>query len=230
MIGAQQEQQLREGLAVLGLTLDDATVARLLAYLSLLLKWNKTYSLTAITEPERMVSHHLLDSLAALAPVARRLENPLPPAGEGDSQRPSGARLLDVGSGGGQPGIPFAIVRPDWRITLLDSNQKKTTFLRQACIELGLTQVDVVCDRVENVAVEGGYDLITSRAFAELKDFVQLTHQLLAPQGGWAALKGVHPFEEIGAVPAALAKVGEVEHLDVPGLGAERCIVWMEAA
>jgi 16S rRNA (guanine527-N7)-methyltransferase len=211
MIGAQQEQQLREGLAALGLSLDGATVSHLLAYLALLLKWNKTYSLTAITEPDRMVSHHLLDSLAAIRPVA--------------AQQPK--RLLDVGSGGGQPGIPFAIVRPDWHLTLLDSNQKKTTFLRQAVIELGLTQVDVVCDRVEHVA--GQFDLITSRAFADLKDFVTLTGQLLAPEGCWAALKGVHPYEEIAALPANV-RVRDVEHLQVPGLGAERCIVWMEAA
>lgn len=209
MIGHTQEQQLREGLAALGLALDAATVTRLLAYLALLLKWNKTYSLTAITEPERMVSHHLLDSLAALTPIA-------------DAQP---HRLLDVGSGGGQPGIPFAIVRPDWHLTLLDSNHKKTTFLRQAVIELGLPNVQVVCDRVENVAGEP-FDLITSRAFADLGDFVRLTRQLLAPKGQWAALKGVQPFEEIAALPADIAS--RIQTLVVPGLGAERCIVWME--
>ncbi|HEY9102000.1 16S rRNA (guanine(527)-N(7))-methyltransferase RsmG [Chitinimonas sp.] len=210
MIGQQQEAQLRDGLQAMGLSLDDATVGRLLAYLGLLLKWNKTYSLTAITEPERMVSHHLLDSLAALAPVAARQPQ----------------RLLDVGSGGGQPGIPFAIVRPDWQITLLDSNHKKTAFLQQAVIELGLKQVKVVCDRVENVAAEGGYDLITSRAFADLADFARLTRHLLAPKGVWAALKGVQPFEEIAALPADVQQ--RIEPLTVPGLGAERCIVWME--
>lgn len=209
MIGQTQEQQLREGLAALGLALDAATVTRLLAYLALLLKWNKTYSLTAITEPERMVSHHLLDSLAALTPIA------------GAQPR----RLLDVGSGGGQPGIPFAIVRPDWQLTLLDSNHKKTTFLRQAVIELGLSNVQVVCDRVESVAGEP-FDLITSRAFADLGDFVRLTRQLLAPKGQWAALKGVQPFEEIAALPADIAS--RIQTLAVPGLGAERCIVWME--
>ncbi|GAB3262116.1 16S rRNA (guanine(527)-N(7))-methyltransferase RsmG [Chitinimonas naiadis] len=209
MIGQQQELQLRDGLQALGLSLDDATVGRLLAYLGLLLKWNKTYSLTAITEPERMVSHHLLDSLAALAPVAAR----------------SPQRVLDVGSGGGQPGIPFAILQPDWQITLLDSNHKKTAFLQQAVIELGLKNVTVVCDRVENVAVEGGYDLITSRAFADLADFVRLTRQLLATGGHWAALKGVQPFEEIAALPADIAS--DIQPLAVPGLGAERCIVWM---
>lgn len=209
MIGQRQEQQLREGLATLGLALDDATLSRLLAYLALLLKWNKTYSLTAITEPEKMVSHHLLDSLAALAPIA--------------AVQPR--RLLDVGSGGGQPGIPFAIVRPDWQITLLDSNHKKTTFLRQAVIELGLKNVQVLCERVENVAGEP-FDLITSRAFADLGDFVRLTRQLRAAAGRWAALKGVQPFEEIAALPADIAS--RIEAIDVPKLGAERCIVWME--
>lgn len=215
MIGQRQETQLSDGLAALGLALDGAVQARLLAYLGLLLKWNKTYSLTAITTPERMVSHHLLDSLAALAPIAAR--------------RPAGRplRLVDVGSGGGQPGIPFAIARPDWRITLLDSNHKKTTFLRQAAIELGLANVEVVCDRVENLRPAEPYDIVTSRAFADLNDFSRLTRHLLAEDGRWAALKGVHPYEEIAALPAGVA-LGEVLQLEVPGLDAERCLVWLE--
>ncbi|MGQ5522771.1 16S rRNA (guanine(527)-N(7))-methyltransferase RsmG [Chitinimonas sp. PSY-7] len=210
MIGPKQEQQLREGLAALSLTFDDATVSRLLTYLALLLKWNKTYSLTAITEPDRMVSHHLLDSLAALSPIAAV----------------SPRRLVDVGSGGGQPGIPFAIVQPQWQITLLDSNHKKTTFLRQAVIELGLENVQVVCDRVENVSAGEGFDLITSRAFADLADFARLTRHLLAEGGHWAALKGVQPFEEVAALPADITS--RITPLNVPALGAERCIVWME--
>ncbi|QDQ27066.1 16S rRNA (guanine(527)-N(7))-methyltransferase RsmG [Chitinimonas arctica] len=210
MIGHRQEQQLREGLAELGLPLADTAVERLLAYLGLLLKWNKTYSLTAITEPERMVSHHLLDSLAAYAPIAAHAPT----------------RLLDVGSGGGQPGIPLAIAQPDWHITLLDSNHKKTAFLRQAVIELGLNkQVEVVCDRVENVQPAQAFDLITSRAFADLADFSRLTRHLLADGGRWAALKGVQPFEEISALPENIHS--EITPLAVPGLGAERCIVWM---
>lgn len=212
MIGSAQAQQLREGVTALGLTLDDATIARLLAYLGLLLKWNKTYSLTAITGPDRMVSHHLLDSLAALKPLEGR----------------SPQRLLDVGSGGGQPGIPLAIVRPDWQITLLDSNNKKTSFLQQAAIELGLKHVTVKCDRVENIEAEQGFDIVTSRAFADLGDFVRLTRHLVASNGCWAALKGVHPFEEIAALPADIHS--RIEPLSVPGLGAERCIVWMEIA
>jgi len=209
MIGQRQEQQLTDGLAALGLALDAGAQQKLLAYLSLLLKWNKVYSLTAITDPERMVSQHLLDSLAALAPIAARAPK----------------RVLDVGSGGGQPGIPFAIARPDWQLTLLDSNHKKTTFLRQAFVELGLSNIDVICGRVEQV--EGApYDIITSRAFADLADFTRLTRHLLAPGGRWAALKGVHPHEEIAALPADIAT--ETQALQVPGLDADRCLVWME--
>ncbi|WP_308446427.1 16S rRNA (guanine(527)-N(7))-methyltransferase RsmG [Chitinimonas sp. BJYL2] len=194
----------------MNLPLPDEQIARLLAYLALMLKWNKTYSLTAITQPERMVSHHLLDSLAALTPIA--------------GHRP--VRILDVGSGGGQPGIPLAIVRPDWQLTLLDSNNKKAAFLQQAVIELGLKNVTVVCNRVE--AVQGqAFDLITSRAFADLGDFVKLTRQLLTADGAWAALKGVQPFEEVAALPADISST--IEPLNVPGLGAERCIVWMRA-
>lgn len=205
-----QEQQLRSGLASLALMLPDAAIAKLLAYLGLLGKWNKVYSLTAISDAGKMVSHHLLDSLAALAPVA-------------DLQP---ARLLDVGSGGGQPGIPFAIARPDWRIVLLDSNQKKTTFLRQAVLELGLENVDVVCDRVEAYVPASPFDVITSRAFASLADFVNLTQHLLAPSGQWAALKGVTPTEEISALPM-FCKVTGIQTLQVPDLAAERCIIML---
>jgi 16S rRNA (guanine527-N7)-methyltransferase len=164
-----------------------------------------------------MVSHHLLDSVAVLAPIAARLEGVAAP------------RLLDVGSGGGQPGIPLAILRPDWGFTLLDSSHKKTTFLRQAAIELGLSNVEVVCGRVEAWQPEVGYDLITSRAFADLGDFVRLTRHALRPGGVWAALKGVQPFEEIAALPANVRVLAHPA-IHVPGLEAERCLVWMEPA
>ncbi|MFC4160638.1 16S rRNA (guanine(527)-N(7))-methyltransferase RsmG [Chitinimonas lacunae] len=213
MSEALQAQQLEQGLDRLGLTLDPVQQRQLLDYLALLSKWNKVYSLTAITEPSKMVSHHLLDSLAALAPIAAR--HP--------------ATLADIGSGGGQPGIPFAIARPDWRIVLLDSNHKKTSFLKQATIELGLGNVEVVCDRVEQFRPAQGFDIVTSRAFADLADFVRWTRHLLAPGGRWAALKGVHPFEEIAALPADVRMLG-VEPLPVPGLEAERCLVWVEEA
>ncbi|MBV1774617.1 16S rRNA (guanine(527)-N(7))-methyltransferase RsmG [Burkholderiaceae bacterium DAT-1] len=206
-------QQLNEGLTKLGLTLETEVSEKLLDYLELLSKWNRVYSLTAITEPSRMVSHHLLDSMAALPPITGIM--------------PEGGRLLDVGSGGGQPGIPFAIARPDWQITLLDSNHKKTTFLRQAVIELGLKNVSVICDRVEAVPAEHPFDVITSRAFADLGDFVRLTRHLLTKGGQWAALKGVRPYEEMAALPSDI-HTRVVESLDVPGLAAERCVVFME--
>lgn len=202
------EQQLRSGLATLGLKLPEPAQHKLHAYLGLLAKWNKVYSLTAISDAGKMVSHHLLDSLAALPVVA--------------SLQP--VRLLDVGSGGGQPGIPFAIARPDWRIVLLDSNQKKTTFLRQAVLELGLENVEVVCERVEAYTPTTPFDVITSRAFASLADFVGLTQHLLAPSGQWAALKGVTPSDEITALPPGCS-VSQVAALQVPELAAERCVV-----
>ncbi|HSC79757.1 MAG TPA: 16S rRNA (guanine(527)-N(7))-methyltransferase RsmG [Chitinolyticbacter sp.] len=199
---------LAQGLAVLGLPLSAAQQHALLAYVALLAKWNKTYSLTAIREPERMVPQHLLDSLAPL-PAFDRL---------------GGTRILDVGSGFGTPGIPLAIARPDWQFTLLDSNQKKTTFLRQAVMDLNLANVSVVNGRVEAVEQEGGFDIITSRAFAELVDFVAWTRHLLAPTGSWLALKGLWPHDEIAKLPVDIA-VNSVDHLAVPGVEAERHVV-----
>ncbi len=199
---------LNAGLATLGIPLDEAQKQKLLDYVGLLGKWNKTYSLTAIREPERMVPHHLLDSLAPL---------PAFPAG-------THARILDVGSGFGTPGIPLAIARPDWQLTLLDSNHKKTTFLRQALLELQLPNVTVVSDRVEAYHPEAPFDVITSRAFAELSEFVKLTRHLLVKGGNWAALKGVYPYEEIALLPKDVVAT-EVKQLQVPGLEAERCLV-----
>lgn len=202
--------QLATGLAGLSQTLTDDQQLKLLDYVALLAKWNKTYSLTAIREPERMVTHHLLDSLAPLNVMGY-----------------ASARILDVGSGFGTPGIPWAIARPDWQLTLLDSNHKKTTFLRQAILELQLANVTVVTDRVEQYHPEAPFDCITSRAFAELKDFVQLTGHLLAENGQWAALKGVYPHEEIANLPAGVTVV-QVDVLTVPGLEAERHLVKLQ--
>ncbi len=199
--------QLARGLDDLQLKLDQGQQEKLLAYVALLSKWNKTYSLTAIREPDRMVAHHLLDSLA-----------PLP-------HLPSGScRVLDVGSGFGTPGIPLAIARPDWQFVLLDSNHKKTTFLRQALLELQLPNISVVTERVEKYAAETPFGIITSRAFSDLGEFVRLTAHLLAKDGQWAALKGVYPFEEINQLPA-LAKLAGVDRLVVPGVEAERHLV-----
>lgn len=201
--------QLASGLNELGLVLDASQQEKLLAYVALLAKWNKVYSLTAIREPERMVTHHLLDSLAPL------------PHFKGDN-----IRILDVGSGFGTPGIPLAIARPDWQIVLLDSNQKKTAFLRQALLALQLTHVSVETERVEHYRPDVPFHIITSRAFSELGEFVKLTRHLLAEGGEWAALKGVYPHEEIASLPANV-KMVDVNHLKVPGIEAERHLVHM---
>ncbi|HJU50353.1 MAG TPA: 16S rRNA (guanine(527)-N(7))-methyltransferase RsmG [Pseudogulbenkiania sp.] len=198
--------ELTHGLAELKLDLTQEQIARLESYLALLAKWNQTYNLTAVREEERMVSYHLLDSLTLVPQLA------------------GGTRLLDVGSGGGMPGIPAAIARPDLQVVLLDSNHKKTTFLRQAVIELKLDNVEVITDRVEAYQPEQKFDRITSRAFAELAEFVKLTRHLLAPGGQYVAMKGVYPYEEIALLPEGVA-VAEVVPLTVPGLDAERHLV-----
>lgn len=198
------EQELEAGLAQLGLELSTEQIDRLNQYLALLNKWNKTYNLTAVRETERMVAYHVLDSLSALPHI-------------------QGVRVLDVGSGGGMPGMLFAIARPDWQLTLIDANHKKTTFLRQAAIELGLDNVEVHCERVEALAAPA-FDVITSRAFADLAEFVRLTRHVLADGGVWAALKGVYPYEEIAQLPDDI-RVVSVLALHVPGLDAERHLV-----
>ena len=200
-----REQQLAEGLRTLGIELSAEVRAQLLAYAAFLEKWNRTYSLTALRDPKRAVSHHLLDSLAILPYVA-------------------GPNLLDVGSGGGQPGIPLAIARPELAVTLADSNSKKTAFLQQAAIELGLKNVQVVTARVETFAPPVKFAAITSRAFAELADFVGLTRHLLAPGGEWLAMKGQRPDEEMNKLPGGVA-VTAVHRLDVPGVDGERHLV-----
>ena len=199
--------QLARGLDDLQLKLDQVQQEKLLAYVALLSKWNKTYSLTAIREPDRMVAHHLLDSLAPLPHL------PSEPC-----------RVLDVGSGFGTPGIPLAIARPDWQFVLLDSNHKKSTFLKQALLELELPNVSVVTERVEKYTTETPFGIITSRAFSDLGEFVRLTAHLLAGDGQWAALKGVYPFEEISQLPVSV-RVAGVDRLVVPGVEAERHLV-----
>ena len=205
-----QAMQLTQGLTALGIDLPAATQQKLLAYLALLQKWNKTFALTALRDPSIAVSHHLLDSLAILPYLTFE-------------------SLLDVGSGGGQPGIPLAIVRPDLRITLLDSNSKKTAFLQQAAIELGLTNIAVHCGRVEQYQPRSKFAAIVSRAFSELADFVTLSHQLLAPGGRWLAMKGVWPHEEIARLPKDVS-VESVHRLEVPGVEGERHLVILGSA
>ncbi len=198
---------LDQGLAELGLALPDAARQQLLAFRDLLLKWNKTYNLTALRDPELAISHHLLDSLVILPHVG-----PEP--------------LLDVGSGGGLPGIPLAIARPELPVRMVDTVQKKTTFLQQAAIQLGLKNVAVDHARVETL--NGQYAQISSRAFAELKLFVDLTRHLLAPGGRWLAMKGVRPEDEIAALPSDIV-VDAVIPLHVPGLDAERHLIILKA-
>lgn len=198
-------EKLSDGIARLGFFLTDAQQHLLLDYVAMLQKWNKVYNLTAVREPENMVYQHLLDSLAVL-----------PYIGVG--------RLLDVGTGGGLPGIVLAIARPELDITLLDSNQKKTTFLRQACIELGLTNVKVECLRVDDFQPAADFDMVISRAFSELGEFVRLSARLCRPGGVLLAMKGVYPHDELAQLPAQFFQY-EVVPLNVPGLDAQRHLV-----
>ena len=202
--------ELGRDAAALGVALADAQVATLERYVDLLEKWNRVYNLTAIRERSRMVTHHLLDSLAVL-PHLR------------------GPRVLDVGSGAGLPGIPIAVANPALQVTLLESNHKKSAFLTQAVAELQLANVQVVTERVESWQPEARFDTIVSRAFAELGEFVSLAGRLLAARGVLAAMKGVHPFEEIERLPQGF-RVQQVVRLRVPGLDAERHLVLMGAA
>ena len=198
---------LAAGLTALGIALPEAAQLKLLAFRDLLLKWNRTYNLTALRDPQQAVSHHLLDALAIL-----------PHVGAGP--------LLDVGSGGGLPGIPLAIARPDLSVTLVDAVQKKATFLQQAAIELELKSVAVHHARVEEM--RGQYAQISSRAFAELARFISLTHHLLAPGGRWLAMKGALPDDEFEALPAG-SEVEAIIPLAVPGLDAERHLIILKA-
>ena len=198
---------LAAGLAELGLDLSDAVQHKMLAFRDLLLKWNKTYNLTALRDPEQAISHHLLDSLTIL-----------PHVGTGP--------LLDVGSGGGLPGIPLAIACPGLSVGMVDTVQKKASFLQQASIELGLKNVTVHHARGEEM--QGQYAQISSRAFADLGLFVSLTRHLLAPGGRWLAMKGVRPDDEIAALPAGIT-VEAIISLIVPGLEAERHLIILKA-
>ncbi|MFG6467164.1 16S rRNA (guanine(527)-N(7))-methyltransferase RsmG [Roseateles sp. BYS87W] len=194
----------------LGLNLSDTQLDQLLAYLALLQKWNKVYNLTAVRDPAQMLSHHLIDSLSALPPLLRH----------GAPQR-----LMDVGAGGGLPGVVIAICCPSTDVTCVDAVAKKATFIQQVAAELKLPNLHGVHSRVEQLAT-APFGLITSRAFASLVDFTSLTRQHLAPGAVWMAMKGQHPAEEIAALPADV-EVFHVEQLSVPGLDAQRCMVWM---
>ena len=199
------EEALQRGIAQLKITLDAEAQGRLLEYLALLHKWNKVYNLTAIREPQQMVSNHLLDSLAVLPNLWT-------------------GRWLDVGCGAGLPGLVLAIAQPSWPFTLLDSNSKKTGFVQQAVIELGLKNVSVHCARVEAWQPEERFDGIISRAFTDLGDFVRSTRHLMAVRGRWVAMKGAPLQPELAGVPEG-CQVERVIPLQVPGLHAARSLV-----
>lgn len=208
--------ELQIGLQALELSLDDEQVDMLLAYLALIEKWNKVYNLTAVREPTEMLTHHLLDSLAVVGPLLRETDG-----------RP--VRLLDVGSGAGLPGVVIAIACPQIEVTCVDTVAKKAAFLRQVSAELGLVNLHGLHARVESLSRgrgEEGYDVVTSRAFSSLSDFVQWSRSALQIGGMWMALKGKHPLDELLAVPPTV-DVFHVEPVAVPGLNADRCIVWM---
>ena len=200
-------RELAQGVTELGLTLPAGTQQRLLAYLELLQKWNRVYNLTAVRTAPRMVSQHLLDCLAAVPHVAA-------------------AAILDVGSGAGLPGIPLALALPGSRVTLLDSNHKKAAFLRQAVMELKLANAGVVCERVEAWKAPAPFDIVISRAFSDLAEFVSLAGRHTAAAGRLVAMKGLHPYEEIAQLPAGW-RVLRVVPLKIPGLRGERHLVVM---
>ncbi|MCC5791237.1 MAG: 16S rRNA (guanine(527)-N(7))-methyltransferase RsmG [Legionellaceae bacterium] len=193
------EQRLRSGITQLGLELD---TCRLMAYLALLHKWNKTYNLTAIRDPADMLVKHLLDSLAIIPFV-------------------QGERILDVGTGAGLPGIPLAIARPDWKLTLLDSNGKKIRFLRAVRRELALQNIDIVQSRVESYHPPHSFATVVSRAFAELAQMLSLSTHLLAEEGIWLAMKARVPEAELAAIPYMWTQ----HHYQVPTLDSERCVI-----
>lgn len=211
------KQRLLDAAQAMGLALSDAEADRLLAYLGLIGKWTKVYNLTALREPEQMLTQHLLDCLAAVPPLRRAL------AEQGGSAR----ALLDVGAGAGLPGVVFAILQPELRVDCVDTVAKKAAFVQQVAAELRLGNLRGVHARVESLGQ--GYDIVSSRAFASLPDFTTWSRAALKPGAVWLAMKGKEPAEEIAALPPSV-QVFHVEHLAVPGLDAQRCIVWMRPA
>ncbi len=204
-----QALELERGIAQLKLDVAPEQQRKMLDYLALLQKWNRVYNLTAIRQPEQMVSHHLLDSLAVLPHLWP-------------------GRWLDVGCGAGLPGLVLALMRPEWTFTLLDSNSKKTSFVQQAVIQLELHNVSVCCVRVEEWQTGGKFDGIISRAFAETAEFAAQTRHLLAQEGRWVAMKGLPSNKELESLPANV-RVERVIPLQVPGLDAARCLVILKA-
>lgn len=205
---------LRAGLEGLGLALDEAQQQTLLAYVDWVAKWNRVYNLTAVREPQDMLTHHLLDSLAVVQPLRGYL------AHAGVAQ----PRLLDVGAGAGLPGVVLAIACPHLDVSCVDTVAKKALFIQQVAAALLLPNLHGIHARVESLTQ--GFDVVTSRAFASLVDFTTWSGAALAPGGVWMAMKGKRPADEMAQLPTRV-DVFHVEPLTVPGLDAERCIVWM---
>lgn len=220
--GLDLSQSLRSGLAQLGLHITHQQEQQLLDYLALIQKWNQVYNLTALRQPQEMLTHHLLDSLAIIAPLRKHTQN-------------AAARVLDVGSGAGLPGVVLAIVCPELDVTCVDTVSKKAAFIQQTAGSLRLPNLRGVHARVEALTAQP-FDIVTSRAFASLADFINLTLFHVKPSGVWLAMKGKHPQDEINALAAqaktantANTEVFHVEPLQVPGLDAERCLIWLRA-
>jgi 16S rRNA (guanine527-N7)-methyltransferase len=207
------EAGLRSGVQALGLVLTDAQIQHLLDYAALIQKWNKVYNLTALRDPADMLTHHLLDSLTAIAPLRRHTQG-------------QPIKVLDVGSGGGLPGVVLAICMPELNVSCVDTVAKKAAFVQQVAVSLKLPNLRGLHARVESLT--DPYQVICSRAFASLPDFVTWSRSALAEGGVWMAMKGKHPQGEIDALPADV-QVFHVEPLAVPGLDVERCMVWMKA-
>ena len=209
--------QLEQGVQALKLELAPAQIDLLMSFMDLLQKWNKVYNLTSVRDPQEMLTHHLLDSLAAVPALLRHVSSlPL----EEGKRLP----LLDVGSGGGLPGVVFAICCPQIDVNCVDTVGKKAAFIQQVAASLRLPNLRGIHDRVENLKTQ--YPVISCRAFASLVDFTTWSRKALAEDGIWFAMKGKHPDEEIAALPADV-KVFHVEPLQVPGLDAERCVIWL---
>jgi len=216
-VSINAESVLRAGLAELHLSLSNAQVQGLLDYQNLIGKWNKVYNLTAVRDPAEMLTHHLLDSLAAVAPLQKHLQN----------RSLTNARVLDVGAGAGLPGVVLAICCPTLALTCVDTVGKKAAFIKHVALALGLPNLMGLHARVETITQP--FDVICSRAFASLADFTGWSQAAMAPGGVWMALKGKHPAEELAMLPPKVAMF-HVEPLTVPGLAAERCIIWLQKA
>lgn len=203
------EDKFKAGVLAAGLNLSDAVQQKLLDYLALIQKWNKVHNLTAVRDPDEMVTLHLLDSLAVLPFIQAKT-------------------LLDVGSGAGLPGIPLAICLPELKVTVIDSSQKKASFMRQAKAELGIDNLEVLCGRVEEVRRDEKFDVVISRAFSDLCLFVNLTKHLCRATGTWLAMKGVFPEAELKELAEKLHLMpSKTEVLKVPGLDAQRHLVFL---